>query len=109
MRLHRHEGLVLGVPHEGLGDVVDAVNLAPALASHVREVSILVLEPPSPQILKIYKTYYLIKLSANMDIFIYSDGCKLKLYAVSTTEHKRDKMFIFIFESMFCVNKKYKL
>ena len=44
-----------------------------------------------------------------MDIFIYSDGCKLKLYAVSTTEHKRDKMFIFIFESMFCVNKKYKL
>ena len=44
-----------------------------------------------------------------MDIFIYSDGCKLKLYAVSTTEHKRDKMFIFIFESMFCVNKKNKL
>ena len=46
---------MLGVPHEGLGDVVDAVHLAPALASHVREVSILVLEPPSPQILKIYK------------------------------------------------------
>ena len=51
--LDQHDGLVLCQPVDSLLGVVDAVHLAPAFARHVREVSVLILEPPSPEILEI--------------------------------------------------------
>ena len=44
---------MLGQPVDGLVSVVDCVHLAPAFARHISEVSVLVLQPPSPEILKI--------------------------------------------------------
>ena len=44
---------MLSLPVDGLVYVVDSVHLAPAFARHVSEVSVLVLQPPSPEILKI--------------------------------------------------------